>query len=457
MKRRFIWLGIPAVVVLAAAISLVAKPTAPEWTTSSPEALEEFEAALDAESKLYYPEAVRRFERAIELDPDFVMAKVMLVDKLRGYDEERARALADEVAETDQENLRPRERLYVNRLIASRDRRFDDVEALLDEYLEIYPDDPMVLKNKAGRAFGLRDYESAERLYRRLLEISPNEVIAYNQLGYVAMFQGRFSEAEEYLTSYRFIAPDQANPHDSLGELYVIQGRYEDAETSFENAIAIRPDFMESYGHLMFVYALMGDHARAQQVLERFESVGPDVERYAAEWRCVLEFWKLDDERSWRELVDRASSECVTKHYPASFMSLTVHRAACERGNWKLAAAIEAKVEEVLEEAKENGYSMVIDRVWPAFLHMQGIRLAKQGEVTEAEQKFREVDAQVIYKDAVLGWFKLYNRSLLAETLLAQGRDGDAHTMLAKLRAVNPAMVSEFEERGLKELGLDRG
>jgi tetratricopeptide (TPR) repeat protein len=457
MKRRFIWLGIPAVVVLAAAISLVAKPTAPEWTTSSPEALKEFEAAMDAESKLYYPEAVRRFERAIELDPDFVMAKVMLAEKLRGYNGERATALIDEVAEVDQEKLRPRERLSVQRLIAVRDRRFDDATSLLDDYLEVYPDDPFVIKNKASRAFGLGEYEAAERLYRRLLEISPNEVIAYNQLGYVAMFQGRFSEAEEYLTSYRFIAPDQANPHDSLGELYVIQGRYEEAETSFENALAIRSDFMESYAHLMFVYELMGELPRAEQVLERFEEAAPDFEHEVAEWRCVLEFWQLDDERSWREIVNRASSECATKHYPVSPMAFSVHRAACELGDWELAASIEAKVEQVLEEAKESSYSMVIERVWPAFLHMQGVRLAKQGQVAEAEEKFREVDANMLYRASFTGWFKLINRTLLVETLLAQGRDGDAHTMLAKLRAVNPAIVSEFEERGLKSLGLDRG
>jgi tetratricopeptide (TPR) repeat protein len=457
MKRRYIWFGVAAVVVLAAAISLVALPAAPEWTTASPAALEEFEAGMDAEAKLYHLEAMERFERAIELDPDFVMPKIMLIDKLRGFNEERAKALMEEAAHADLQGLTARERLYVKRVNAYIDGRSEEVATLVDEYLNTHPNDRYILKLKAGRAFGLGEYENAERLYRHLLEISPNEVIAYNQLGYVAMFQGRFSEAEEYLTSYRFIAPDQANPHDSLGELYVIQGRYDEAETSFENALAIRSDFMDTYGHLMFVHALREDFAAAQQVFDRFRTERSEFEFEVAEWECILEFWRFETNRDWQELVDRADSDCVTEHFPASYLSMAVHRAATEIGDWELAIAFEDKLEKVLEKVRNEGSPFVARELWPIFLHMQGIRLAKQGEIAEAEKNFREVDSNVVYRDSIIGWFKLFNRTLLVETMLAQGRDGEAHQLLAKVRAVNPAMAAEFEEQGLSELGLGRG
>jgi tetratricopeptide (TPR) repeat protein len=457
MKRRYIWFGVAAALVLAAAISLVALPTAPEWTTASPAALEEFEAGLDAEAKLYFLEAIQRFERAIELDPDFVMPKVMLADKVRGFDEKRARALMDETSQADLQSLRPRERLYVQRLMAIRDGRFAEFGPMLDEYLEVRPDDPHALRMRASMAFSLGEYDSAERFYRRLLEISPNEVIAYNQLGYAAMIQGRFNEAEEYLTSYRFIAPDQANPHDSLGELYVIQGRYDEAETSFENALAIRSDFMESYLHLMWVHVLREDFARAEQVLDRFRAENTDFVYEAAEWECVLQFWRLGKERAWQELVDRADSECVTEHYPVSPMSITVHRAATALGDWELAEKFETQVEKTLEEARDRGSYLVARELWPAFLHMQGVRFAIQGKLAEAEEMFRRVDENVPYKDSFVGQFKLHNQTLLVETLLARGRDGEAHQLLSKVRAINPAMVAEFEERGLKQLGLERG
>jgi len=52
---------------------------------------------------------------------------------------------------------------------------------------------------------------------------------------------------------------------------------------------------------------------------------------------------------------------------------------------------------------------------------------------------------------------KLFNRLFLVETLLADGRDADAHKLLATVRAVNPWLVARFEESGLKMMGLPRG
>ena len=40
--KRWYWIAIAAAVVVAAGVTLVAVPTAPEWTTSSPEALAEY-------------------------------------------------------------------------------------------------------------------------------------------------------------------------------------------------------------------------------------------------------------------------------------------------------------------------------------------------------------------------------------------------------------------------------
>ena len=46
---------------------------------------------------------------------------------------------------------------------------------------------------------------------------------------------------------------------------------------------------------------------------------------------------------------------------------------------------------------------------------------------------------------------------ILAEVLLADDQDAEAHGLLSKVRSVNPLLVAEFEDTGLKMLGLDRG
>jgi len=85
-----IWMGMAVVIAGAIAVSLVALPKGAEWTTDSPEALAEFTAAIDAKMKLYHNDVQTHLERAVELDPEFVIAKLYLANEIRFDDEDRA-------------------------------------------------------------------------------------------------------------------------------------------------------------------------------------------------------------------------------------------------------------------------------------------------------------------------------------------------------------------------------
>ena len=88
--------------------------------------------------------------------------------------------------------------------------------------------------------------------------------------------------------------------------------------------------------------------------------------------------------------------------------------------------------------------------------HMRGVRLATVGDTDGAVESFELADEFFHYMMAGSGLFKLRNRLILVETLLAAGEDAQAHQLLSKVRSVNPAMVENFEEDGLKVLGLER-
>ncbi|MDX2435682.1 MAG: tetratricopeptide repeat protein, partial [Acidobacteriota bacterium] len=218
--KRWMWLTVAAMVVITAAVTLVALPKAPDWTSTSPEAVVEFQAGIDASMKVYYDDALNHYQRALELDPDFVVANLFTISTYHD-DEAKREAMWSKVQNADLSQLTPRERVIVERVLAREDERPEDAQRLLNEYLAKYPNDSYILNLKAQETWSRGDLEDAERLYQRLVEIAPNRVIAYNQLGYINMMKGRFAEAEEYFKSYRVIAPDQANPHDSLGELFI--------------------------------------------------------------------------------------------------------------------------------------------------------------------------------------------------------------------------------------------
>ncbi len=455
--KRWMWFTLAVVIVVGVGVTLVALPSGPEWTTDSPEALAEFQAAMDAQMKIYYDDAREHFRRAYEFDPDFVMAKLMYSDQVRwnDKDEERAEKMLQEVFATDISKLTPRERFFIERARAYHEERADDAIAILDEYVAKYPNDPHILNQKALRTWRLGELEEGERLYQRLVEISPNWVIAYNQLGYITMMQGRFAEAEEYFKSYRFIAPDQANPYDSLGELFITVGRYDEAEESLEKAIEIKPDFWASYEHLVLMKAFNGDLEGTREVIERARIAdGPEEMLFGME--CLEHYTALRNAEAWQQIMDEADSKCV-EGFKEGFSTVTTHFAACKLGDWEKAMAMELETANILEKVEEHAAEKDLMTLRGAFLHMQGVRLALQGENEEAEEKLRAADKGLTYVEAGVGMYKLFNRMILAEVLLADGQDAEAHGLLTKVRSVNPVMVAEFEDSGLKTIGLDRG
>jgi tetratricopeptide (TPR) repeat protein len=453
--KRWMWLTLAAVFVVGVGVTLVALPSGPEWTTDSPEALTEFQAAKDAQMKLYYDEAEEHIRRAYELDPEFVMAKLMYSDWFRREDEELAKKMREEVLATDTSKLTPRERFFIERARAYHEERSEDIVALVDEYVAKYPNDPYILNEKAIRTWRLGELEEAERLYQRLVEINPNWVIAYNQLGYITMMQGRFTEAEEYFKSYRFIAPDQANPYDSLGELFITVGRYDEAEESLEKALVIKPDFWASYAHLVLMKAFNGDLEGAREVIVRIRNAdGPEEMLFGME--CLEHYTALRNAEAWQQIMDEADSKCA-EGFKEGFSTVTTHFAACKLGDWEKAMEMEVEAANLLEKVEGHAAEKDIMTLRGAFLHMQGVRLALQGEYEEAEEKLRAADKGLTYVEAGVSMYKLFNRMILAEVLLASGQDAEAHGLLTKVRGVNPVMVAEFEDSGLKAIGLDRG
>jgi tetratricopeptide (TPR) repeat protein len=452
-----LWIIVAVLVIGSAAIGLVALGGGPEYTTASPEALAELEAAMEARMKLYHREAATHLEKAVELDPDFVLAKVMLSELLSKEHSERRDQLLDEIAAADLDRLTPRERFLAKRRLLLRDERYMEYAELIGAYLERHPDDPWVLDMKAAMAWRDGRSEEAEKLYQRLIEISPNWVIAYNMMGYITMGQGRFEEAEEYFTSYRFIAPDQANPHDSLGELFIATGRWDEAETTLEEAIRIKEDFWPSYRNLFLTHLLTKDFDAARQVAERFVAVEDAPEGYAEAFRCVLEYAQLVDDRDWHAILARVETEdpCMSPKLQDRYPAMVTHLAASRLGKWEIAEGIESTVQQLIDKS-DGKDSMKTASLAPFLSHLRGVRSALQGGLDAAEKLFRDADDGLVFEQASTSIFKLNNQLCLAETLLAQGREAEAHHLLTRVRTINPLIVVEFEQHGLQHLGIEK-
>ena len=459
--KRWIWLAFAIVALATAGVTLIALPRTPEWTTSSTQAFSEIEAGQADLNKFYFREALRHFQRAHELDPDLLIAKWRITQLLMRENSDQASRFVDELMTADLSKLTPREKFFIEHWRAVRNDQPDEATRLLDECIREHPNDPYMLERKAREAWQQANFEDperladAERLYEEVLKLDPNWVIAYNMLGYIKMMQGRFADAEESFKSYRFIAPDQANPHDSLGELYITTGRYDEAEVSLNRAIEIKRKFWASYIHLAILKSYSGDFEGAYRVIDRgrAEEMPKGI---AFGMECRTHFAELAQRGEWRRILDERGSECVVG-FKNSFAAIITHRAACRTGDWETATALEDEAERILGEAEKSGdldLSLAFQALTP---HLRGVRLAIEGDFGAAEKQLRESDNRLSFMEVDFGMYKLYNRLLLAETLLAARQDADAHQLLAAVRRINPPIVQEFEEAGFRALGLGRG
>jgi tetratricopeptide (TPR) repeat protein len=428
-------------VLVGAGLSSVSCSSREVWTSSSEEAIREFESGLESRMKLYGREAKEHFERALELDPDFVVAKLQLVRYVESGD--RREKLLAEIKSVDLDKLTERERFMVRYQMARMDDRYEEANAILEEFLQSEPEDPFGVERLAEDAWMRQDWTAAEAAYERLLEIDPNWVTAQNRLGYMAMAQGDFEAAEERFKAYRYVAPDQANPHDSMGEVLTVVGRYEEALAELEEAVAIRADFCASYMHMLDVLTLEGRPYAGYQVLERAEENCPDgyKERISIS-RCQLAFWSDyldgDFDSPWRE-ERRACTEQVGSR------GFLIHRMASLSGRWDEAIALEEEVAKHVEEHSEG--PEIESKIFQGIQgHLAGVRLLAQGDTEKAIENLRQADEFLYYWGQDQGILKLFNRLNLAFALETAGRDEEAKSVLDKVREVNPPFAEAYPE-----------
>ncbi len=418
--------------VLAGAVMLMARRTQPDWTTDSAAALAAFERGLDAQMKFYRYDAEAAYEEALEHDPGFVAAQLMLHQYER--DEERRAELAAGLRAANLDRLSARERFMVRRALARVEGDLDEAERILTEYLEKYPKDPFALATCSNEAWVEGDWERAEEHYRRLLEVDPNWVAAQNHLGYIAMAQGRFEEAEELFETYHFIAPDQANPHDSMGELLTVLGRYDEAAAALERALEIKPDFCASYEHLFSLATLAGNGEAYPEIVGRArEHCG---ERMGEVMSCLAELWtdyltrNLDG--PWGE--DR---EPCMKVYVREFFLL--HRLAVLTGRTDTAL----ELEELVRKRTEKGGGEA--ELSEAFLfHMKGVRALAGGELEEAISYLGKADRLLLYWGQGPAILKMFNQMNLAAALERAGKREEAEQVLARVAEVNPGFAAHY-------------
>ncbi len=411
------------------------KDEEPAWTTRSPEALQVFTMGLEDLKKYYWNDAQTHFERALELDSEFVAAQLFLASIVHSRDEQQR--LLQAVKNARMDRLTTQEQFLIASHLAMDAGDVAKQKEIVTAYLEVHPTDPFALNQSCGLAWKAEDFDGAASCYQRLLELHPNWVQAQYRLGLVALSRGQFKEAEEQFRTYLYIAPDQANPYDALGLLLTLVGRYSEAEQALRQAIAIKPDLCEPYWDLTWLQIFSDQYAAAEVTLDHIEALDTCQVFRKRGWACA--------ERTLVRLLKGdltgagglVAGGCLAQNQG---YYLAAHRLAVLGGRLDEAQQMEEAYGRQIEQAGVQ-HPYEVQGMRAELAHVQGIRLLYAGQFDQAVASLRHADELMSYWGNRQASFKLYNMLTLVYGLEMAGQERAGAVLREKIAAINPVFA----------------
>ena len=240
---------------------------AADFASSVPGASELYVQGLRHLSEFRLNEAEVAFHGALELDPDYAMARYRLAWVLmtNGQVEEARGAL--EIAMAVQ--LPRRESLYVE---ATREYFLYDTDASERVWRELLDEFPYEVEARTLLAMLLRDVGRAPEAIEEMMlveELEPGTPTPASFLGELHLLANDPLQAIPWLEKYVHRSGESANSHDMLGRAFAAQEEWSLAEEQFRAALRIDPAFHYSTLELARTLYALDDWLSAGQGLDR--------------------------------------------------------------------------------------------------------------------------------------------------------------------------------------------
>jgi len=241
-------------------------------TTSSWEALHYFALGSEEWGRGHYQEAIRYYELALDLDPQFATCRgslgLLLIQT--NIDPESGReALSQALA--DGETL-PRDE-YLMLRAANRHFVDRDLEGALGEYElinGIYPDNMAAYNNRGRILTALERFDEAVVMYEKAAELDRQNAFPLVNLAFLYILHAPDAHAAEGVAR-RLVAinPDVGNYYAFLGWALAVQLRFEEAIVELERTLEFEPDHPYALPNLGYTLLAASNPGSAMLYLRR--------------------------------------------------------------------------------------------------------------------------------------------------------------------------------------------
>ena len=235
-------------------------------TTKSAEARDIYKKALIKLENMHGQEAMQDFHKAVQLDPDFALANIIIsfptVDPTVDPAEQVA---ARDRANAAKSKVSPGEQLIIEWITNSSQGHMVPAIQAMNEVLEGYPQDKDLAWLAGVWVENQQQIRRAIPMFERAIKLDPKFAAPLNEVAYCYARYRMYDKAFDAMRRYIGLLPNEANPHDSFAEILRMGGRFDGALTHYQMSLKIDPGFIESQLGIADTYALMGDEQRARQ------------------------------------------------------------------------------------------------------------------------------------------------------------------------------------------------
>ena len=235
-------------------------------------------------------QAIERFERAVELDPDYALAHAELAD---------CYALLNWYVEPPPPGAWERAKKSALRAIEA-DPNLPEAHASLG-FVKLHFD---------------RDWIDAERELRKAIQLKPSNQVAHRWYAYSLSASGRHDEAYAEIERARQITPQSAVIATAVANVLFLAGKFDDAVMQCRKALELDPGSVAAYTILRWAYELKGMHSEAMAAFEQERSFAGDTPTTHAKRAHVLAATGNPDEARTilNEIIAKRNQNWVTAY-----------------------------------------------------------------------------------------------------------------------------------------------
>jgi serine/threonine protein kinase/tetratricopeptide (TPR) repeat protein len=222
----------------------------------------------------------RELRSALEIDPNFALAHLML-GEVRVF-QNQWDAAQSEILDARKEAgaLTEIDQLRIEAFLARVFGKIFDERMHFQKLIGLQPYKKEYLYELAESYFHTADVEDAITKYRDALSLNNRYAQAYNHIAYCYAWKGDHAQALQACKHYLELH-HSANAYDSLGDAYMLAGDYSKAEEMKNRAIQMDPQIYYASRNLAFIEMLRGRYKAAAERLKSLLGATEDKSQQA--------------------------------------------------------------------------------------------------------------------------------------------------------------------------------